>query len=343
MKQRVLSGMRPTGQLHLGHLVGALANWKKLQEDYECFFMVADYHALMSEYEHPEAIRQWTYDNVTDWLACGIDPKRSVIFRQSDVHEHAELFTLLAIMTPLGWVERVPTYKEQLREIEGRDLATHGFLGYPILQTADILLYKAHVVPVGEDQLPHLELAREIARRFHFLYHCELFPEPKALLTQAPKLLGTDGRKMSKSYGNTVNLSDSPETIRKAAQSMFTDPLRIKRTDPGHPETCNVCNYWRVFESKEHADHMWEECRTAARGCVQNKQELAEVLIRMTEPFRAIRQRAKRALYDEVDAILQQGATRARQVAGETMAEVKRLIGLAASSTPHGAQTGVSR
>ena len=199
MRQRCVSGMRPTGKLHLGHLVGVLENWKTLQLDYDCFFMVADWHALMSEYEHPQALRENAYDNVIDWLACGIDPSRSVIFRQSDVPEHLELYAVLSIVTPLGWVERVPTYKEQLRELEGRDLATYGFLGYPVLQAADILVYKAHVVPVGEDQLPHLELTREIVRRLHFLYKTELFPEPKALMTKAAKLLGTDGRKMSKS------------------------------------------------------------------------------------------------------------------------------------------------
>ena len=328
-RQRVLSGMRPTGKLHLGHLVGVLENWKKLQEEYECFFMIADWHALMSEYEHPEQLREFTYENVLDWLAGGIDPNKSVVFRQSDVPEHLELYTVLSILTPLGWVERVPTYKEQRRELEGRDLATHGFLGYPVLQAADILVYQAHVVPVGEDQLPHLELAREIVRRFHFLYRCELFPEPKALLTQAPKLLGTDGRKMSKSYDNTINLSDSPEVIRKRAQSMFTDPLRIKMTDPGHPETCNVCRYWRLF-APDRAATVWEECRTAKRGCVQNKQELAEVLIEATEPFRAMRSRftSSSAMYEEVERILKNGAERARRVAQHTMAEVKRVIGL---------------
>ncbi|MBI2105151.1 MAG: tryptophan--tRNA ligase [Candidatus Omnitrophica bacterium] len=321
---RVLSGMRPTGPLHLGHLVGALANWKALQGRYDCFFMVADYHALMSEYEHPERIREWSCDNVADWLAAGIDPSRSVLFRQSDVPEHLELFTILAITTPLGWVERVPTYKEQLREIEGRDLATYGFLGYPVLQAADILLYRAHAVPVGEDQLPHLELAREIVRRVQFLTKRELFPEPKALLTEAPKLLGTDGRKMSKSYGNTIALSASPEQIRSTAQKMFTDPLRIKMTDPGHPETCNVCNYWRIFNPAE-ADRLWEECRTSRRGCVQNKRELGEHLVRVTEPFRASRARAAKA---GIERILQEGAERARAVARETLADVKRAFGL---------------
>ncbi len=334
-RRRVLSGMRPTGQLHLGHLVCALENWKKLQETYECFFMVADYHALMSEYEHPERIREWSDENVADWLAGGIDPKRSVIFRQSDVPEHAELFTLLAIVTPLGWVERVPTYKEQLREIEGRDLATYGFLGYPVLQAADILLYKAHAVPVGEDQLPHLELTREIIRRLHALLKTQIFPEPQALLTEAPKLLGIDGRKMSKSYGNTMNLSESAERIRAMTQKMFTDPLRIKMTDPGHPETCNVCGYWRMF-APERYKTVWEECASAKRGCVQNKRELAEVLVELTEPFRAAR--ARRAgkgsdAYRDIEQLLQDGAKKARAIAHETLTEVKRAFGLAAGIT----------
>lgn len=322
--------MRPTGQLHLGHLVGALSNWKALQEQYDCFFMVADYHALMSEYEHPERIRESTYENVIDWLAYGIDPKRSVIFRQSDVPEHAELFLLLSIVIPLGWLERVPTYKEQLREIEGRDLTTYGFLGYPTLQAADILLYKAHAVPVGEDQLPHLELTRELVRRVHSLLKRELFPEPKALLTEAPKLLGTDGRKMSKSYGNTLTLSAEPEAIRKTVQQMFTDPKRIKRMDPGHPEQCNVCNYHKMFNPQDY-QRIWEECRTAARGCVQNKQELAERVVQMTEPFREARRKLASQgpnRYDEVERVLAAGAEQARAVARQTIQEVKDAFGL---------------
>jgi len=325
-RQRVLSGMRPTGQLHLGHLVGALANWKTLQESYECFFMVADYHALMSEYEHPEKIRAWGYDNVTDWIAAGIDPKRSVLFRQSDVPEHFELFTILSILTPLGWVERVPTYKEQLREIQGRDITTYGFLGYPVLQAADILLYKAHAVPVGEDQLPHLELTREIVRRAHSLLKREIFPEPKALLTEAPKLLGIDGRKMSKSYGNTITLSESADAIRAAAQKMFTDPTRIKMTDPGHPETCNVCGYWKMF-APEQAGAVWDGERNATRGCAQTKKELAEVLVKMTEPFRKARQGGQAGT--EIERILQDGAAKARTVARRTLSEVREAFGLA--------------
>ena len=328
MKPRVLSGMRPTGRLHLGHLVGALANWKKLQEEYDCFFMVADYHALMSEYEHPERIGEWSHDNVTDWLAFGIDPARSVIFRQSDVPEHAELFTLLSIVTPLGWLERVPTYKEQLREVQGRHLATYGFLGYPVLQAADILLYKADLVPVGEDQLPHLELAREIVRRIHALLHRTIFPEPQAILTEAPKLLGTDGRKMSKSYGNTITLSASAQTMRAAVQAMFTDPTRIKMTDAGHPETCNVCDYWKMF-APDQRERVWEECRTSRRGCAENKRELAEVMVKLTEPFRARHGEASRAspTSDQIERLLQQGAERARAEARKTMADVKAAFG----------------
>lgn len=326
MKPRILSGMRPTGQLHLGHLVGALANWKKFQDQYDCYFMVADYHALMSEYERPEQLRAWARENVMDWLAFGIDPARSVIFRQSDVPEHTELFTILGIITPLGWLERVPTYKEQLREIEGRDLTTYGFLGYPTLQAADILLYKADAVPVGEDQLPHLELTRELVRRFHSLFKTQMFPEPKPLLTEAPKLLGTDGRKMSKSYGNTLNLSAAPEEIKATAQKMFTDPTRIKMTDPGHPEQCNVCNYWKMFAPGEY-EKVWEECRTSKRGCADNKRQLAERLVAMTEPFRAIRTKMA-GQAGEIDRILADGAARARTIARQTIAEVKAAVGL---------------
>ena len=325
---RVLSGMRPTGQLHLGHLVGALANWKKLQESYECFFMVADWHALMGEYENPQKIRQWGYENVVDWLAAGIDPKKSVIFRQSDVPEHTELFTVLSIITPLGWVERVPTYKEQLREIEGRDLTTYGFLGYPVLQAADILLYKADAVPVGEDQLPHLELTREIVRRAHFLLKKEIFPEPKPLLTESPRLLGADGRKMSKSYGNTFNLYQDADALRQAIQKMVTDTTRIKMTDPGHPEACNVCGYWKTF-APDRAAAMWEECRTSKRGCSQNKRELAEVMVELTRPFRETREKlAGDGGFEKIESLLQDGAKRARAVASKTIAEVKHAFGL---------------
>ncbi len=324
MRQRVLSGMRPTGPLHLGHLVGALKNWVDLQEKYDCFFMVADWHALMSEYERPSEIRRGSLQMVSDWIAAGVDPKRSVLFRQSDVPEHLELYMVLSILVPLGWVERVPTYKEQLREVKGRDLATYGFLGYPVLQAADILLYKADAVPVGEDQIPHLELTREIVRRFKFLYNADIFPEPKPLLTPEARLLGADGRKMSKSYDNFIALGEEPEVIRKKAQKMFTDPKRIKMTDPGHPEECNVCHYWDLFAPEE-KQRVWEECRTSKRGCTQNKQELAERIVTATDRFRKERQ----ALPDvQVEKILTEGAARAREVAGQTIREVRKAVGM---------------
>ncbi|TAN61247.1 tryptophan--tRNA ligase, partial [bacterium] len=237
-KKRILSGMRPTGKLHLGHLFGVLENWKKLQDEYECFFMAADWHALMSEYENPQSLRDNIIDNAADWLSCGISPDKSHIFIQSRVKEHLELHMIFSILTPLGWLERCPTYKEQLREITNRNLSTYGFLGYPVLQAADILLYKADCVPVGEDQLAHLELTREIGRRFNGLYKKEIFADPKAILSEASRLLGIDGRKMSKSYDNAIAISDEPQAIRKKVQSMFTDPRRIKLSDPGHPEKC---------------------------------------------------------------------------------------------------------
>ncbi|MBI4355545.1 MAG: tryptophan--tRNA ligase [Candidatus Omnitrophica bacterium] len=329
-KKRVLSGMRPTGKLHLGHLVGALKNWVEFQRQYDCFFMVADWHALMSEYEHPDDLRASTLEMVADWIAAGIDPQRSVIFRQSDVPEHLELYMVLSILTPLGWVERVPTYKEQLREVKGRDLTTYGFLGYPVLQAADILLYQANVVPVGEDQVSHLELAREIVRRFKSLYGQAPFPEPQAKLTPSPRLLGLDGRKMSKSYDNVINLSDEPDLIRKKIQSMFTDPQRVKKTDPGHPETCNLCAYYPVF-APDRTERVWDECRTAKRGCVDNKKELADVLIEVTEPIRRARTERLRDP-GQLMLTLRQGAEKARARARETMAEVRRLVGIGATA-----------
>ena len=316
--------MRPTGPLHLGHLVGALKNWVDLQEKYDCFFMVADWHALMSEYEKPAEIRRNGLRMVSDWIAAGVDPKRSVLFRQSDVPEHLELYMVLSSLAPLGWVERVPTYKEQLREVKGRDLATYGFLGYPVLQAADILLYKANAVPVGEDQIPHLELAREIVRRFKFLYNAELFPEPKPLLTEEARLLGADGRKMSKSYDNFIALGEEPEAIRKKVQKMVTDTKRIKMTDPGHPEECNTCHYWEVFAPEE-KQRVWEECRTSKRGCTQSKQELAERIVKLTDRFR----QERLALPDaEAEKLLAAGAARAREAASETMRQVKKAVGL---------------
>jgi tryptophanyl-tRNA synthetase len=326
MKERVLSGMRPTGPLHLGHLVGALSNWVKLQDEYECFFMIADWHALMSEYKDSSKIKEYVYDNLIDWLAAGIDPGKSVVFLQSDVSEHAELGLILSIITPLGWLERCPTYKEQIRELANKELTTHGFLGYPVLQAADIILYKAKYVPVGEDQLPHLELCREIVRRFHYLFGKGIFPEPQAILTQTPKLLGLDGKKMSKSYGNYIALSDDPDTIRQKVKSMFTDPERIKITDPGRPWVCNVYTYYEVF-APDKKDQVYKECTEAKIGCVKDKERLAEALIEYLKPFQEKRKKLEsdRAYLEKV---LKEGAQKEKEIASQTLKEVKQAIGL---------------
>jgi len=326
MKKRILSGMRPTGPLHLGHLVGALNNWLRLQNEYECFFMVADWHALMSEYENPKDLKENTLNNVVDWLASGIDPGKSTIFIQSHIKEHLELYMAFSLITPLGWLERCPTYKEQLREIKNRNLSTYGFLGYPVLQAADILLYKADSVPVGEDQLPHLELAREIAKRFNSLYKKDIFPQPKALLTKTARLLGLDGRKMSKSYNNYVALSDKPQVIRGKIMSMFTDPLRIKLTDLGHPQKCNVYNYYVIFapERKNETDKL---CRSASIGCTDCKRELGKILIKFLEPIQEKREnllKNRKQIYD----ILKQGEEKARKIAKVTISEVKDSLKL---------------
>ena len=265
MRKRILSGIRPTGKLHLGHLVGVLENWKKLQDEYECFFMLADWHALMSEYENPKGLKDNMFDNAVDCLACGVDPKKATIFIQSRVKEHLELHMVFSVITPLGLLERCPSYKEQLREIKNRDLSTYGFLGYPVLQAADIALYKAEVVPVGEDQLPHLELTRQIIRKFNNLYKPGIFSNPQALLSKEKRLLGLDGRKMSKSYNNFITLSDEAEVISKKVQSMFTDPERIRVSDAGHPDKCNLSGYYSIFAPgmKKEID---QACRKAQVG-----------------------------------------------------------------------------
>jgi tryptophanyl-tRNA synthetase len=326
MKKIILSGMRPTGKLHLGHLVGALDNWVRLQDEYECFFMIADWHALMSEYENTDKIQENILDNVVDWLVCGIDPKKSTIFIQSHVLEHLELYMVFSVITPLGLLERCPTYKEQLREVTNRDLHTYGFLGYPVLQAADILLYKAEAVPVGEDQLPHLELSRQIARKFNRLYKKEVFPEPKALLTKEKRLLGLDGRKMSKSYNNYIALSDAPGVVAKKVQSMFTDPTRIKFSDPGHPDKCNVHSYYAVFapERKKEVDEL---CRRAQVGCTECKKELGRILSKFLGPI----QEKRNALLKnegEIMDILEKGQKKASAVGSQTMDEVRKIINL---------------
>jgi len=323
-RKRILSGMRPTGKLHLGHWVGALYNWISLQEKYRCFFMVADWHAFMSEYKDLSRIRESALDNVADWLAWGIDPEKSVVFVQSEVPQHLELFMLLAYITPLGWLTRCPTFKDQIRQLKEKDINTYAFLGYPVLMSADILLYKAEKVPVGEDQLPHLELAREIARRFHFIYKQEVFPEPQPLLTPNPRLLGLDGRKMSKSYNNSIFLDEDDESIRKKMLSMFTDPERLRKNDPGHPQVCNVFSYYKTFlPEKEQEVYDW--CTGAQRGCRECKQILAEQIISFLAPKRE----AKKKLLKEKDFvynILDEGKKKAAQAAAETLAEVKKAL-----------------
>ncbi len=318
--------MRPTGPLHLGHLLGALENWVKLQDDHDCFFMVADLHALMGEYEKPENIRHHTVEMVIDWLACGIDPSKSTVFVQSQIPEHSELAVILGMLTPLGWLERNPTYKEQLREIAGRDLTTYGFLGYPVLQAADILLYKGNKVPVGEDQLAHLELTREIVRRFKHLYKKDVFPEPEALLTKEARILGTDRRKMSKSYGNAINLGDPEETVRKQVQAMVTDPARVKASDPGHPDVCNVFSYYQIF-APARTNEVRDWCENARKGCTDCKRSMADALAEHLRPIREKRQKiASDPAY--VKKVLTEGYGRAKAEAEKTLREVKELLRL---------------
>lgn len=324
MSKTVFSAMRPTGKLHLGHLLGALHNWVELQKEYRCVFAVADWHALMGEYENPKEMRAYTIDMVTDWIACGIDPDKSICYVQSDVKEHLELQMMLSCLTPLGWLERNPTYKEQLREITSRDLQTYAFLGYPVLQAADILLYKANAVPIGEDQLPHLELCREIARRFNFIYKKEVFPDCKAILTQTPRLLGLDNRKMSKSYGNTINLSDSVEEINTKVLKMITDPKRLKKTDAGHPDECNVFSYYKTFApSVQPEARQW--CEGAQKGCMDCKKVLASHLVDHLALIREKRA-ALASKKDYIQDILNEGANKARAIAAATMAQVKEAV-----------------
>jgi len=324
--KRIVSGMRPTGNLHLGNYEGALKNWVRLQDsgEYECFYFIADLHALTSDYADTSAIKQNTIDMVSDWLAAGLDPERSTIFVQSMIPEHSELHVILSAVTPLGWLERVPTYKEQRENISDKDIGNYAFLGYPVLQAADIIMYKADFVPVGKDQASHVELTREIVRRFNN-YFGDVFPEPKELHTEVPVLPGTDGRKMSKSYGNAIYLVDSAEVVREKARMMITDRTRIKRTDPGHPEDCDVCQMHRFFLNSSDADRFDDDCRGARIGCVDRKRALADSII---ERYGAIAERSRR-LRDEperVIAIIKEGSRRARLEAQKTMAEVRRAI-----------------
>ncbi|MBI3306492.1 MAG: tryptophan--tRNA ligase [Candidatus Omnitrophica bacterium] len=325
MPARVLSGTRPTGKLHLGNLLGAIENFKKLQGE-DSFFMIADWHALTTEYESHTEIGNLVMEVVTDYLASGLDPKKCTIFIQSEVPEHAELALLLSMITPLGWLQRNPTYKDQLQEIKGKDLNTHGFLGYPVLQAADILLYKAEKVPVGEDQLPHLELTREIARRFNHLYKKEVFPEPQAILTQTPRIPGLDGRKMSKSYDNCIYLSDSAETVTQKVKTMVTDPARKKREDKGHPDVCPVFFHHKLYNQAQ-VPTVAHECSEALRGCVECKMEMAVKLNEFLDPIRKRREEWLNKK-SEIRKILDEGKTRARQVAAKTLAEAMQAAGI---------------
>lgn len=325
MPSRVLSGTRPTGPLHLGNLLGALENYKKLQGE-DAFFMIADLHALTTEYESHASIADFVTEVVIDYLASGLDPAKCTIFVQSEVPEHAEMALLLSMITPLGWLERNPTYKDQLRELTGRDLTTHGFLGYPVLQAADILLYKAEKVPVGEDQLPHLELAREIARRFNHLYKKDVFPEPKAILTAVPRVPGLDGRKMSKSYNNAIYLYESAAEVEKKVRTMVTDPARKRREDKGHPEVCPVFFHHKLYNVSQ-VETVARECREAARGCVDCKMEMAGKMNEFMDPIRKKRE-AWINKKDEVRAILDRGRARARAVASATLLEAMKAMGL---------------
>ncbi|MDP9159031.1 MAG: tryptophan--tRNA ligase [Acidobacteriota bacterium] len=338
-RKRVLSGMRSTGKLHLGNFVGALDNWVRMQDQYECFFFVADWHALTTDYADTSRLKENSLEVLLDWLAAGLDPERCTMFIQSHVPQHAELHLLFSMITPLGWLERVPTYKEQRENITEKDLSTYGFLGYPVLQAADILIYKGDFVPVGEDQVPHVELTREIARRFNFYYpnkgaagqsvirRTPVFPEPQPLLTHTPKLPGIDGRKMSKSYGNTIMLTDPEPVVRQKLKTMVTDPARVRRTDPGNPDVCPVGDLHKIFSDRATLAKVDEGCRTAGIGCIECKGWAADSLVQVLNPMQERRRKYEtnpRLAWD----ILEAGSNRARKVASSTMTEVREAMGL---------------
>lgn len=355
-RPRVLSGMRPTGKLHLGNYMGALANWVRLQDQgtYSCYFFIADWHALTTDYADPSQIAPNTLEVMLDYLAAGLDPEKSVLFLQSRVLQHAELALLLGMSTPLGWLERVPSYKEMQENLTNRDLTTYGFLGYPVLMASDILLYQPDFVPVGQDQQAHVELTREIARRFNGYYapvprintigspnfsgappallvtqDRPVLPEPKVLLTPSPKLPGTDGRKMSKSYGNTILMSDPEPVVRQKLKTMVTDPARIRRTDPGDPDKCPVGDLHKVFSTPETMAKVYEGCRSAGIGCIECKGWAADSLMRVLQP---IQDRRARYAQPQVIEILEDGSRRARARAEQTMTEVREAMQLTLST-----------
>lgn len=324
MRKRILSGMRPTGSLHIGHL-SVLQNWVALQDEYESYFAIVDWHALTTAYEDKLNLKELTKEIALDWLSVGIDPEKSAVFVQSQVKEHAELHLLFSMFTPLSWLERVPTYKDLLQQLGegGKDLHTYGFLGYPLLQAADILIYKANAVPVGEDQVPHIELCREIARRFNHLY-CTIFPEPQALVGKVRLLPGIDGRKMSKSYNNTISLTASTEEIMTRVRQMVTDPQRLRKDDPGHPEVCVVHKFHKIYSPD--VVRIEEDCRAGRIGCVACKKYLAENLDKLLAPFRE-----RRKFWEQdgkIEKVLADGAEKARKTASETIKEVRKAMGL---------------
>ncbi len=324
-KKRILSGMRPTGPLHLGNLHGALANWTQMQDEYDCFFFIADWHALTSDYENTSLISDYSRNVMIDWLSTGLSPDKSTLFVQSHVKEHAELFLLLSMITPVPWLERNPTYKDQMIQLANKDLSTFGFLGYPVLQAADIIIYKANGVPVGVDQVPHVEITREIARRFNHFYG-NVFPEPEAILTKSSKILGLDRRKMSKSYNNAIYLSDSPADVSAKVSRMVTDPQRARKSDPGNPDVCNVFEFHKLYNTDEESVvEISEKCRVAQIGCVECKKIMAQHLIKFLEPIYE-----KRKYYEDhpeiVADIIVTGSNKARNVAVRTMEEVRAAV-----------------
>jgi tryptophanyl-tRNA synthetase len=321
---RIVSGMRPTGKLHLGHFHGVLSNWLDLQRNFDCFFFAADWHSLTTEYANTDGIKDSIHEMVLDWLAFGIDPEKSVIFEQSRVPQHAELNLILSMITPVSWLERNPTYKEMQENLDTKDLSTFGFLGYPVLMASDIIVYKAERVPVGQDQIPHLEITREIARRFNHLYG-EVFPEPAALLTETPKVLGLDGRKMSKSYGNAIFLSDDAEETRKKVLSMMTDTLRPYKRDPGEPDRCVAFTLHSLYVPQEKRDEIVVACRAAELGCVDCKKILAGCMIDTLAPFRAKREELAQQ-EGLVNEVLAEGSRKAEVVAKQTMLEVRAAL-----------------
>src|SRR5256886_12523217 len=334
--KRVLSGMRSTGKLHLGNFVGALDNWVRMQNQFDCFFFIADWHALTTDYADTSQVKQNSVEVLLDWLAAGLDPDRCTMFIQSHVPQHAELHLLLSMITPLGWLERVPTYKEQRDNIKEKDLGTYGFLGYPVLQAADIMIYKGDFVPVGEDQVPHVELTREIARRFNMFYRVrgvEVFPEPQPLLTTAAKLPGTDGRKMSKSYGNTVLLTDPEPVVRQKLKTMVTDPARVRRSDPGNPDVCPVGDLHKIFSDRSTITKVDVGCRSAGIGCIECKSWAADSLVSVLAPLQERRKKYEanpKLAWD----ILEAGSARARKVSETTLKDVRQAMKISKEYDP---------